>query len=141
MHMVPFRAEHVLRMRVQPAQIGLLEHAGEKALRALENTRADTLMRSGVPIASAGAFELWEDRALLWAYVSLDAVPVFAALHKHALRYVAALPYRRVETAVAVDFEPGHRWVKMLGFELEAPRMRAYQPDGTDCALYARVRV
>ena len=40
---------------------------------------------------------------------------------------------------VDCEFEQGHRWAKMLGFTMEAERMRAYRPDGGDVALYARV--
>jgi RimJ/RimL family protein N-acetyltransferase len=48
-------------------------------------------------------------------------------------------PYRRIEATVDVGFKQGHRWIKMLGFELEG-YMRAYRPDGADMLLYARVK-
>jgi len=49
-------------------------------------------------------------------------------------------PLRRVEAYVDFEFEPGHRWARMLGFKLEAPRMKCHRPDGGDSALYARIR-
>ena len=64
----------------------------------------------------------------------------FVALTKAAKRILGSMPYRRLEADVACDFAQGHRWLRMLGFTMEAPRMVAYLPDGTDSALYARVR-
>jgi hypothetical protein len=43
-----------------------------------------------------------------------------------------------VELTVLKHFAAGHRWAKMLGFEIEAPLMRGYNPDGTDSVGYAR---
>jgi len=40
---------------------------------------------------------------------------------------------------VDVGFKEGHRWIKMLGFELEG-YMKAYRPDGADMLLYARIK-
>jgi RimJ/RimL family protein N-acetyltransferase len=63
----------------------------------------------------------------------------FFMIHKAVRRALLFHNYRRVETAVASDFEQGHRWMSMLGFEREG-RMRAFTPDGRDCDLYARVQ-
>jgi hypothetical protein len=36
------------------------------------------------------------------------------------------------------NFEPGHRWARMLGFEQEG-LMRAFGHDGSDMVMYSRV--
>jgi hypothetical protein len=59
---------------------------------------------------------------------------------KMAKRFLDVCPIRRIEAAVVVDHGPGHRWAQLLGFELEAPLLRAYTPQGEDCSLYSRVR-
>ena len=41
---------------------------------------------------------------------------------------------------VLKDFKQGHRWAKILGFELETPTLRAYGPAGEDHAGYVRIR-
>jgi RimJ/RimL family protein N-acetyltransferase len=46
---------------------------------------------------------------------------------------------RRYESTVDVGFKQGHRFMKMLGFEVEG-YLKAYRPDGADMVLYARVK-
>ena len=64
----------------------------------------------------------------------------FLKLHYLAKEYLGGLPIRRLEASVNTGFTAAHRWVKALGFKMEAPRMEAFQIDGSDCALYARVK-
>jgi len=54
-------------------------------------------------------------------------------------RFLDGCYLHRIEMTVDCDFPQGHRWAKMLGFTMEAERMRGYRPDGGDCALYARL--
>jgi RimJ/RimL family protein N-acetyltransferase len=128
-------------MKVQGAQAWLTQHTNEEQLRGLENKYAATLMRDGRPVACAGALEFWENRALVWSWLSDDVTARdFRVVHGYAKRFLEGLPFRRLEAAVDVGFEAGHRWVKALGFRCEAPRMEAFEIDGRDSALYARVR-
>lgn len=93
-------------------------------------------------ICAGGVVEWWPDRGYAWSLMSprlWDDRRAWFAVHRAAVRMLSVVPYRRVEAAVAVNFTRARRWVERLGFELEAPCMRAYSPDGTDCALYARV--
>ena len=110
-------------------------------MRTLESPWATTLVADGRPILSGGAIPLWMGRAYLWSFLS-DKVTRrnFVEVTSFVRRFLNGLPFKRVEASVECDHEAGHRWVRALGFELEAPRMRAFQVDGRDCALYARVR-
>jgi len=54
------------------------------------------------------------------------------------VKFLKRLDARRLETYVDVGFAPGHRWVKMLGFEVEG-YMKSFRPNGDDMVLYARV--
>jgi RimJ/RimL family protein N-acetyltransferase len=47
--------------------------------------------------------------------------------------------FKRVEAYVDANFEAGHRWITMLGFEREG-YMRAFSPLGDDAVLYARIK-
>lgn len=89
--------------------------------------------------ASAGLIPQWEHRAVAWALISAEAGKHFFLIHKAVRRALTFHNYRRVETSVACNFEQGHRWAQLLGFEREG-RMRAFTPDGQDCDLYARVQ-
>ena len=138
---VQFCAEHIRALRAQPSQQWLAATASDRDLRLLENQYATTVMEDGRPIACGGVLPIWENRGYLWSVIS-DTVDArsFRAVHAITKRALDGMPFRRLEAAVEVDFEPGHRWVRALGFELEAPLAKAFQVNGADCALYARVR-
>lgn len=92
-------------------------------------------------IACAGCVEIWDNRATAWALVSKDAGPHFFGVHRFVAGFLAAAKWRRVEAYVDAGFEPGMRWMRMLGFKLETPvPMRAFRPDGNDCFMFARVK-
>jgi hypothetical protein len=99
---------------------------------------AYSAVEDDVVFASAGFYQQWEGRAIVWALLSADAGRHFIRIHRAVLRAFSLHPYRRIETAVLDGFEEGYRWAEMLGFWREG-LMRAYCPDGTDAHLYARV--
>jgi len=138
---IPFQARHILDLDLQPAQKGITSYLNLDNLKTLENEWAVTVMERGVPALCAGTIVYWDNRAYLWSFVSSRVTRYnFIEVHRIARRYLLGLPFRRVEATVDVDFPAGHRWLRLLGFTLEAERMQAFQVDGRDCALYARVR-
>lgn len=136
----PFRAEHLEALQLQDGQAYCGPMLTVEYARMLEGQFAFTAMADGKVIGVGGATELWAHRALLWSFIDRRAGPHFVAVHRATLRFIEMLPHRRIEAEVDVDFEPGHRWIRALGFTLEAPRMRAFRVDGGDSALYARVK-
>ncbi len=90
-------------------------------------------------ICCAGLVPQWHNRAIAWALIGESAGQHFAAIHKAVHRFLVSAPYRRIEAHVDVGFPQGARWMKMLGFEVEA-YMKAFRPDGADMLLFARVR-
>lgn len=137
----PFRARHIEAMNIQDDQEWVTRVYGQAELRLLENPNAYTLYQDGVPIVCCGAFALSKVRGTCWAIMSSRITPhLFREVHALGKQFLASLPFKRLEAVVATDFAAGHRWVKTLGFQLEAPCMRAYELDGTDCALYAKVK-
>jgi RimJ/RimL family protein N-acetyltransferase len=140
-YVVPFEAEHIFRMDLQEAQEWIKERLVLSQLRNLENEWAITVMVDGEPIACAGPIVYWPGRALLWSFISRRVDQSnFLKIHRRAKAFIAELPFRRLEANVDVNFEAGHRWVNALGFELEAPRMKAFYIDGRDCSLYAKIK-
>lgn len=75
-----------------------------------------------------------------WALFSKASGPSMPWITKHARQVLDLAPYRRIQTTVITDFTAGHRWLRLLAFEMEAERMRCYDNAGRDHALYARVR-
>lgn len=61
-------------------------------------------------------------------------------LTRAAVRHMDAMALPRVEMYVEEGFDAGHRWARLLGFELETERpMRNYLPGRRSAYLYARV--
>jgi hypothetical protein len=138
MQVIPFESWHIQQIIPQDAQRVPSEH--EAALLESSYGLAWTGF-SDRPIACAGVVELWPGRAYAWALLDKSAGKHFIAITRAIRDKLNALPYRRIEMAVDEHFEQGHRWAKMLGFNRETTTpMRAYNPDGGNCHLYARIR-
>ena len=139
--LVPFEAEHFSRMTVQEAQAWLQENVAPAELKGLEGAYAVTAMQDGVPLVCAGVIPQWGERAFVWSFFS-DRVNGrnFPAIHRLAVQFLDSLPFKRLEASVDVDFEPGHRWMRLLGFKIEAPFQEMFQPDGKDSVGYVRIR-
>ena len=99
-----------------------------------------TAISEGRIVACSGVIEHWPGRAEAWAELAQISRKEFLAIHNAVKRFLEVCPYRRIEATVAVEFDAAHRWIKLLGFELEAPVMRKFGIDGGDCALYARIK-
>lgn len=141
MIVLPFKAEHLLGMQLQRAQDGSKPFITEEYAKMLEGQFAFTAVTDDEEVVAVGGVtELWANRALAWTFIDSRAGKHFVALHKIVRDLLDIIPYRRVEAETSCDFEPGHRWLKMLGFQMEAERMRAFQVDGGDSSLYARVK-
>lgn len=141
LHAVPYRPQHVLDLRIQPGQAWIAPYLTDAVLNAMRGPHSFTFMDGDEPLASVGVTKVWEGRGALWSVIGGEIGPRrFMVASLHARRFLDAVPFRRVEAAVDVNFAEGHRWAKLMGFALEASCMRAYQIDGTDCALYARVK-
>ena len=136
---VPFKAEHIAAIRLQEAQAYLSDWVTDEQAEALESQLSYTAMLEGEPVGAAGIIHQWMGRALAWAYVGDVGPRQFIHIHRAVKHFLDGCYVQRIEMTVDCDFPAAHRWAKMLGFKMEAERMKAYRPDGGDCALYARV--
>tara|TARA_R110000824_G_scaffold20858_2_gene78196 strand:- start:2123 stop:2548 length:426 start_codon:yes stop_codon:yes gene_type:complete len=136
---VPFKAAHIGAIKLQTAQMYLSEWVTQEQAEALEQSLSYTAMLDDVPLGSAGVIEMWKGRGLAWALISQTGPKHFVKCHRAVVRFLEACMLPRVEMTVDCDHKEAHRWAKLLGFEMEAERMRAYAPDGHDCALYSRI--
>lgn len=141
MIVVPYEASHILGIQAQRGQAGAKAFITEEYAKALEGEFAFTAISDdGEVLAVGGIKEIWTDRAMAWSFIDRRAGKHFTAIHKAVKTLLEIVPYRRIEAEVACEFAPGKRWLKMLGFTMEAERMRAALPDGTDSALFAKVK-
>lgn len=104
-------------------------------LTYLEQENSWTAMLDGKPLCSAGTMRQWKGRHVAWAYLHKNTAPHMFYITKRVMIGIK-LAQGRIETTVRKDFEKGHRWVKMLGFEVESPLLRAYGPLGEDHVGY-----
>jgi RimJ/RimL family protein N-acetyltransferase len=137
----PWTTGDTERLHMQPAQeyLGHIVDVCADFTELSNQGLAWTAEHDGDVIAFAGIEPQWQNRAVAFALLSESAGAHFPAIHRAVLRFLNWAPYRRIEATVDVGFTQGHRWIKMLGFEVEG-YMRAYRPDGADMLLYARVR-
>lgn len=138
---VPFRAEHLVDLSLADGHefIGTML-TYEQAI-ALENAEHSyTGVIDGKPVFCAGVSEPWPKHFEAWAYMPRHTSKMMVQITRIVKRYFEFSDFVRVEAAIDCQFAAGRRWVELLGFELEAPVMRKYSPDGRDHSLYAKVK-
>ena len=140
MIVVPFEARHIFLLLPQPSQFEEVASITMDMAKQLEGLTAMTAIHDGEVLACAGVLGLHRNRGLAWTYISANAGKHFIQLHRLTKAYLDALQYNRVEMDVAYGFEQGHRWARLLGFEVECPLMRKYFADGGDATRYVRIR-
>jgi RimJ/RimL family protein N-acetyltransferase len=140
MRTVHFTAGDINKMNVQSAQSWGAENITLEAQQEIaKSPHAYTAFDGDEVIACFGIAEYWPGRGLGWTYLSKNIGRRLVYVTKVCRRIFKECGIKRIEAAVNCDFEQGHRWMKSLGMTLEAVRMKAFSPDGKDCALYARV--
>lgn len=127
----------------------LITRGGVSYIKTIDPNQADflesrpyahTVVVDGKIVACGGVTEYWPGRGEAWAVLDPECRREFILIHKVVGRYFQLCSIRRIEAAVDVDFTPGHRWIRALGFQLEAKRLRAFLPDGKDASFYSLVR-
>lgn len=91
-------------------------------------------------VAAAGFIPLYPHRATAWALMGASAGKYMREITRHVRRALDEQPYKRVEMLVDYKFDAGHRWAKMLGFQVEAERMIASGFFGNDETMYVRIK-
>lgn len=137
---VPFKQEHVRQIAAQESQRYLAPFIEGVDLSGLENKWSHTFLREGRAIACFGATVIGPSNGEVWAYFDEAVGPHLLRITREARRLILASDFRRLQAVIFAKSEEGHRWVRALGFELEAPRLRRYFTSGEDAALYGWVR-
>ncbi len=138
--LVPFKRDHLTMLAKQQINSFLPDLIKSGQDIELEKTLAFTGVVKGEIMVCGGIVHQWAGRGQLWSVFSADSKKNFISTFRGIQNFLNSAPYDRIEMAVPVHIEVGHRRAKMLGFEVECRRAKRYLPDGTDCVLYARVR-
>lgn len=127
---MPFRRWHVdWLLDVGDAEGGFFR-PDQGTMQALERQpNSWTLVLNGDPLMCGGTLEQWPGRHMAWAYLNKNTGRHMYVVTKLASEYVRRAK-GRIEFTVREDYEKGHRWARMLGFEVETPLLRAYGPEG-----------
>ena len=139
MIVIPFKAEHFWSIEAQPAQEYVRGCVTEEQVKQLEKAEAFSCVEGDKVLCCFGWVEVYKTRAAIWGYMSKDVGPHFNKVTRIAKRLIKGLAYKRIELEVDCEFKDGHRWARMLGFQLEAECLRGFRMDGGDSAVYARV--
>lgn len=135
--------DHMKEILKQESAEGLRPHVTEESLSILASqphTFSCISKEDGRVLLCGGVTEYWPGRGEAWAILNKDCKREFIALHNATKRLFDICPVRRIELAADIGFEPAHRWARLLGFELEAPLLKAYTIEGRDVSLYARIK-
>ena len=140
---VKLKADHLMQLLEQDiTEIMLKPHITRESAENLEKqdyTFTCISKLTGKIVFCGGVTEYWKNRGEAWAILNKGCTKEFIGVHNATRRLFEVCPIRRIEAAVEVDFMEGHRWVRALGFKMEAERLRAYTIDGRDVSLYARI--
>ena len=140
MIVVPFEAKHMSTIRLQKHQTCDIGWMAPDHARLLENEYAFTILDGAEVLMVGGAIKCWEGRGIAWCFLAENIGTRFSAVHRHVKRFFSTQDFARLEAQVQLEFKQAHRWMKMLGFELECPLARAFFPDGSDAAFYVKVK-
>jgi len=113
----PFRSEHLEQLDLQPAQEHMRTYLTPDLLSKLESSSpAYSILDDGRTLACLGFFRWTDDAGIIWAYPARNLGRRMIIVHRCAARAISALP-GKVFAAVEHDFDEGHRWMDLLGFE------------------------
>lgn len=109
------------------------------AIVHMEAGNARTVLTDdGVALMCGGTLQHWPGRHMAWALFDKKAAPHMLAITRATKTFFDEVQ-GRIEFTVRCDFAAGHKFAKLLGFEVETPLMRMYGPEGEDHVGYIRV--
>jgi len=140
MHVEPFRMAHLHALAERPTQahIGAFLQCGPY-LQALERSDSWTAFDGDRILGCAGLLPIWPGLSHCWALLADDIGAGMIGVTRCAHRMLR-MHTGRIEAYVEAEFEAGHRWARILGFERDTPGvLRKWFPDGSGAVLYSRV--
>jgi len=127
---VPFKHWHLewLLENDEATEEGAMVFPPE-VLQQLEQAPSWTAQIDGYPIACGGFTIPWRGRSQVWAIMNSRTAPFMGWLTREAKKKFTQQG-GRIEMSVRSDFAKGHKWARILGFEVEVEEMKQYGPEG-----------
>ena len=139
---VKFKPQHLARLDEFVCGISVKENISKEKVAALASQdHVYSIIKDGKVLACVGATTFWPNRCEVWAVLSNTLGADFVEVNSEVKKLLKGLPFKRIEAVVDCDFEDGIRWVKALGFGLEAACMKSYGRTGKDCAMFSMVKL
>ena len=106
-------------------------------------SRAVSLLVDDLVLAIFGGFYVSKGVFQIWGIVSNDVRRYPVSFYKHTKSLLSFFEKKESPRRIQIDIRVSHKdlshWAKSLGFSPEGI-MRAYESDGEDCWLFAKVR-
>lgn len=106
-------------------------------LAMMEASNWRTVLFDDVAIFAGGTVPQWPGRTQLSAFLSPQSGPHMRFLTRATKEYIGKIE-GRIEFTVRCDFDKGHRWARLLGFDVETYVMKRYGPLGEDHTMYVK---
>lgn len=135
---VPFKRWHMAWLLDDGEAVGGQSGLDLDTLMGLEQQNSWTAIVDGAPVACGGTMLQWPGRSTAWMYLNSKTGRHMLWLTQETAKRLQEVP-GRIEITVRRDFDAGHRWARMLGFEVETEVLKAYGPEGEDHTGYVRV--
>lgn len=136
-----FEAKHFEDLRFESSTEEIAIHMIPERLQMIENAPHNfSCVKDGKAIACMGLSMYWPGRAECWTLLKDKLDQDLIVVTRMVRQVLDACPVRRIEASVLVDYAEGHRWMRLLGFVLEAGYLEAYFPDGRAASLYSKVK-
>lgn len=94
-------------------------------------------LSDGTTLFCGGTLQHWPGRHMAWALIDAKAAPHMLFVTRATRKFFGNVS-GRIEFTVRCDFPAGHKFAKLLGFEVETPLLKAYGPEGEDHVGYVR---
>ena len=140
MIVIPFDVGHLLLLDPHDEQRAEYEFTLPRASGLAQSPWRYTGIVDNRAVACGGVQIIRENTGLAWMCFAKGSGKYMKEITNATREALDACPLPRIETLVKTSFKAGHRWMKRLGFELEAPAMRKYGPNGETYSLYARIK-
>ena len=139
MKLVPYEAGHFERLQLSAAERAAVALASPDLAMQMDFAHTMSIVDGDEVLVCGGVLTIWRNRGLLFSFVS-DAIGPhrWIGVHRLVTQFIEEACCHRLEAEVRREFKAGHRWMHMLGFQVERECAKAYYPDGADATLYVR---
>lgn len=139
MRIIKFTPEHIKLIQLQEHQAKWQQEINAAQFNDVVTNSYTVLDNDDEIIFIGGVYTIWDNRLAAWSLISKYAGKNFKFIINQTIRFLNEFPGCRIECYVDPDFNQGHRFAQLLGFECEAPLMQKFHQNGTNASLYAKI--